>query len=106
MSSILPDTPHFETLVYGTVFAERAAVVRRLKEGDHLILVPDPPGVEEPSVWVHACGGDVVGHLSPDINAWMAPRMLGGARYGASVRSVGEPDTVSWKRLLIAVNRV
>ena len=27
MSSILPDTPQFETPVYGTVFAERAAVV-------------------------------------------------------------------------------
>jgi hypothetical protein len=106
MSSILPDTPAFETPVYGTVFAQRAAVVRRLKEGDQLILVPDPPGVDEPSVWVHAPGGDVVGHLSPDVNAWMAPRMLGGARYGASVRSVGEPDTASWKRLVITVKRV
>ena len=106
MSSILPDTPHFETPVYGTVFAERAAVVRRLKEGDRLILVPDPPGVEQPSVWVHAPGGDVVGHLSPDVNAWMAPRMLGGVRYGARVRTVGEPDTASWKRLVIAVRRV
>jgi hypothetical protein len=103
MSSILPDTPHFETPVYGTVFAGRAAVVRRLKEGDQLILVPDPPGVEEPSVWVHAPGGDVVGHLSPDVNRWMAPRMIGGARYGARVRRVGEPETASWKRLVIAV---
>jgi len=106
MSSILPDMPHFETPVYGTVFGERAAVVRRLKEGDQLILVPDPLGVEEPSVWVHAPGGDVVGHLSPDVNAWMAPRMLGGARYGARVRSVGEPDTASWKRLVIVVRQV
>ncbi|NUO40317.1 MAG: hypothetical protein HOQ17_04800 [Gemmatimonadaceae bacterium] len=106
MSSILPDTPAFETPVYGTVFAQRAAVVRRLKEGDQLILVPDPPGVDEPSVWVHAPGGDVVGHLSPDVNRWMAPRMLGGARYGASVRSVGEPDTASWKRLVITVRKV
>ena len=32
--------------------------------------------------------------------------MLGGARYGARVRSVGEPDTASWKRLVIAVHRV
>jgi hypothetical protein len=106
MSSILPDTPHFETPVYGTVFAERAAVVRRLRQGDQLILVPDPPGVDEPSVWVHAPGGDVVGHLSPDINAWMAPRMLGGARYGARVQSVGEPETASWKRLVIRVRQV
>ncbi len=73
MSSVLPDTPHFETPVYGTVFAERSAVV---------------------------------GRLSPDVNAWMAPRMLGGARYGAHVCSVGEPDTASWKRLVIVVRRV
>jgi len=106
MSAILPDTPHFETPVYGTVFAARSAVVRRLKEGDRLILVPDPPGVDEPSVWVHASGGDVVGHLSPDINAWMAPRMMHGARYAAAVTSIGAPDTESWKRLVIEVRRV
>jgi hypothetical protein len=57
-------------------------------------------------VWVHAPGGDVVGHLSPDVNAWMAPRMLGGARYGARVRRVAEADTASWKRLVIAVERI
>ena len=86
MSSILPDAPNFETPVYGTVFGERARVVHRLREGDQLILVPDPPGVEQPSVWVHALGGDVVGHLSPDVNRWLAPRMMEGARYGARVR--------------------
>lgn len=106
MSSILPDAPSFETPVYGTVFGERARVVHRLREGDQLILVPDPPGVEQPSVWVHAMGGDVVGHLSPDVNRWLAPRMMEGARYGARVRSIGDPGTASWKRLVIAVRRV
>lgn len=106
LSSILPDTPSFETPVYGTVFGERARVVHRLREGDRLILVPDPPGVEQPSVWVHAPGGDVVGHLSPDVNRWLAPRMMEGARYGAHVRSIGDPGTESWKRLVIAVRRV
>jgi hypothetical protein len=106
MSSILPDTPSFETPVYGTVFGERSRVVLRLREGDQLILVPDPPGVEQPSVWVHAPGGDVVGHLSPDVNRWLAPRMMEGARYGARVRSIGQPGTESWKRLVIAVRRV
>jgi hypothetical protein len=105
MSSILPDTPQFETPVYGTVFGERARVVQRLREGDQLILVPDPPGVDEPSVRVHAPGGDVVGHLSPDVNTWLVPRMIDGARYGAFVRSVGDPETASWKRLVIAVRR-
>ena len=60
MSSILPGTREFLTPVYGTVFGQRAAVVQRLKQGDHLILVPDPPGIDEPNVWVHARGGDVV----------------------------------------------
>jgi hypothetical protein len=106
MPHILPDTPHFETPVYGTVFAERAAVVERLHAGDTLILLPDPPGVDDPSVWVHAPGGDVVGHLSPDVNTWLAPRLLGGARYGACVRSIGDPAMESWKRLVITVRRM
>ncbi|MEO6528316.1 MAG: hypothetical protein ABIP93_16975 [Gemmatimonadaceae bacterium] len=106
MSSILPDTPSFETPVYGTVFGQRAHVIRRLKEGDRLILVPDPPGVDDPSVWVHAPGGDVVGHLSPDVNTWLAPRMIDGALYGAQVRRIGQPGTESWKRLVISVRRV
>jgi hypothetical protein len=106
MSSVLPDTPQFDVPVYGTVFAERAVVVRRLREGDSLILVPDPPGVDLPSVWVHATGGDVVGHLSPDINRWLVPRMLDGARYTASVLSVNDPATESWKRLIISVRRL
>ena len=106
MSAILPDSSRFEDAGVRDVFAARSAVVRRLKEGDRLILVPDPPGVDQPSVWVHAPGGDVVGHLSPDINAWMAPRMMHGARYAAAVTSVGAPDTESWKRLVIEVRRV
>jgi len=55
---------------------------------------------------VHAPGGDVVGHLSPDVNRWLAPRMIDGARYGARVRSIGRPGTESWKRLVISVRRV
>lgn len=122
MSSILPDASRFETPVYGTIFADRASAVARLHGGDALILVPDPPGidgerageddadpalvVEEPKVWVHAQGGDVLGHLSPDINRWLVPRMLAGARYSAAVVSVGEPGQASWRRLVIAVRRL
>ncbi len=122
MSSILPDASRFETPVYGTIFAARATAVQRLREGDTLILVPDPPGIdeapraaetvssgfvaEEPKVWVHAQGGDVLGHLSPDINRWLVPLMLDGARYSASVRGVGDPGQVSWRRLTIEVRRL
>ena len=105
MASILPDALQFEAPVYGTVFAERTAALSRLAMGDRLILVPDPVGVDEPSVWVHVAGGDVVGHLAPDINRWLVPRMLAGARYGANVLSIGAPYTASWKRLVITVRR-
>lgn len=122
MSSILPDASRFETPVYGTIFASRAEAVRRLTEGEVLILVPDPavpsdaaaldadpaaahvPLVaEQPKVWVHAPGGDVLGHLSPDINRWLVPRMLSGVRYSAAVQSLGRPDQESWRRLVILV---
>jgi hypothetical protein len=104
MSSILPDSNRFETSVYGTVFAARASALERLSIGDILVLVPDPEGVENPSVWVHAPGGDVVGHLAPDVNRWMVRRMLSGTRYSAHVVSIGAPGTESWKRLTISVS--
>lgn len=103
MSSILPDCDQFETPVYGTVFAARAVALARLEVGDQLVLVPDPDGVENPSVWVHAPGGDVVGHLAPDVNRWMVGRMWRGTRYAAQVVSVGGPNTESWKRLVVSI---
>jgi HIRAN domain len=106
MASILPGAPAFRTPVYGTVFGRRTQVVHRLHPGDRLILVPDPPGADPPNVWVHARGGDVVGHLSPDVNAWLAPLMLSGSCYGAEVAEVRGDDVASWKRLVIDVRCV
>jgi hypothetical protein len=106
MSSVLPGADWFSTPVYGTVFARRAEVVHRLNAGDRLILVPDPAGAEPPTVWVHARGGDVVGHLSPDVSGWLAPLMLAGSCYSAEVTNVRGDDVASWKRLLITVRRV
>ena len=103
MSAILPETSEFQTAVYGTVFGNRATVVRRLRPGDSLILVPDPPGIDDPSVWVHAPGGDVVGHLSPDLSSWLVPWMLAGNRTRAVVATVGGSNVASWKRLVISV---
>lgn len=105
MSSILSGAHHFETAVYGTVFADRSAALARVHAGDALILVPDPADVDPPNVWVHAPGGDVLGHLAPDINKWLSVLMLGGVRYRATTLSVGTEGTESWRRLIIRVDR-
>ena len=98
-----PHSEQFTTAVHGTVFGQRTAAVHRLAPGDTLILVPDPPGTDEPAVWVHARGGDVLGHLSPTINVWLAPWMLAGGRAVATVTRVGDDDVASWRRLVISV---
>ena len=103
VSAVLPGAPDFTTPVYGTVFARRQEAVHRLHPGDRLILVPDPPSADPPAVWVHAPGGDVVGHLSPDVNDWLAPTMLDGCCYGAEVADVRGDEVASWKRLVIRV---
>ena len=103
MTSPPPHSEHFTTAVQGTVFGHRGAVVHRLQSGDSLILVPDPPGTDDPTVWVHAPGGDVIGHLSPSIGSWLAPWMLAGGRAGAVVDKVHSDDVESWQRLIIRV---
>lgn len=104
MVTIPPYADRFRATVLGTVFGDRTAVVHRLQPGDRLILVPDPPGTDEPNVWVHARGGDVVGHLSPTIGEWLVPWMLEGGRCGAHVEKVGSDDVASWRRLVITVH--
>ena len=98
-----PFGERFRSTVHGTVFGRRSDVVRRLRAGDDLILVPDPPGVDEPTVWVHARGGDVVGHLPPEIGAGLASWMLAGGRCRAAVEKVGSDEVASWRRLVIRI---
>ena len=103
MSIAPPAYTHFDSPVHGTVFGSRTEVVHRLEEGDQLILVPDPPDAQIPAVWVHARGGDVIGHLPLQIAAWLAPWMIEGGRCGATVRKVRGDEVASWQRLLIEV---
>src|SRR5690606_30108499 len=72
--------------------------------GDRLLLIPDPPGADDPAVWVHLRDGDPVGHLPPEINAWLAPWMMRGGSASAIAVRVGGSDVPSWKRLLIAAS--
>lgn len=94
----------FRSTVHGTVFGERAARLETVEPGDPLVLIPDPPGEEDPAVWVHLLGGDPIGHLPPEINAWLAPWLLrGGAATAVAVRVEGV-EVPSWRRLLIEVH--
>ena len=102
MTTKLPTT--FRTTVHGTVFGRRASHLAELEVGDELLLIPDPPGDDEPEVWVHLKGGDPVGHLPPEINAWLAPWMLRGGSASATAVRVGGSEVPSWKRLLIEVS--
>lgn len=98
-----PRAEQFSTAVRGTIFGQRSEIARRLRPGDALLLIPDPPGVDEPSVWVHARGGDVLGHLAPDVSLWLVPWLLAGGRCHAAVAKVNSESTESWKRIIIDV---
>lgn len=100
----LPHVDRFRSAVYGTVFGRRMDVVHRLHAGDALILVPDPPGTDNPAVWVHASGGDVVGHLPFTVSGWLVPWMLDGGRCRAEVERIERDDVPSWRRLIVRVN--
>ncbi len=96
----------FRATVHGTVFGGRAAVLDLLSEGEELLLLPGPPVDDEPGVWVHRSGGDLVGHLPPEIEYWLAPWLLRGGRARARAVRVRGDETPSWRRLVIAVDCV
>ena len=99
-----PEYPsQFMATVHGTVFAERAEQLDELREGDELVLLPDPPILEDPGVWVHARDGDIVGHLPPEIERWLGPWMVRGGSVTARAVRVSGADVPSWRRLLIEV---
>jgi hypothetical protein len=95
--------PCFRATVHGTVFGERAIHLDRLRAGDEVLLIPGPPLDDEPGIWVHLPGGDVIGHLPPEIETWLAPWMLRGGRASARAVRVSGADTPSWRRVLLEV---
>ncbi|MBB4635813.1 hypothetical protein [Longimicrobium terrae] len=93
----------FRTSVHGTIFADRAARIDQLGEGDALVLIPDPPMEDDPMVWVHLGTGDPLGHLPPEINQWMATWLLRGGSATATVAKLHGHDVPSYKRLIIEI---
>lgn len=93
----------FRATVHGLVFGDRSRHLARIHEGDELLLIPDPPIDDEPGIWVHLPDGDPVGHLPPEIEAWLAPWMIRGGRATARALRVSGADVPSWRRLLIEV---
>jgi len=93
----------FRTTVHGTVFCERARQLEKLQPGDELLILPGPPLDDEPGVWIHSTDGDVIGHLPPEIETWLAPWMLRGGSARARTLKVCDEHTPSWRRLIIEV---
>lgn len=99
-----PERPeHFFATVHGTVFGDRSRCVDELEPGDELVLLPDPPVIADSGVWVHGRDGDLIGHLPPEIEAWLAPWLLRGGRVQARAVRVSGDDVPSWRRVLIEV---
>jgi hypothetical protein len=94
----------FRATVHGTVFAGRESVVDRIREGDDLTLMPDPPVQALPEVWVLLRSGEPVGHLPPEIGQWLAPWLLDGGLAHARALRVSGRETPSWRRLLLEVS--
>lgn len=94
----------FRATVHGTIFADRECHLEQIRVGDDLTLRPDPPVQEKPEVWVHLTTGEPVGHLPPEIAAWLAPWMLQGGCANARALRVSGAETPSWRRLLVEVS--
>jgi hypothetical protein len=93
----------FRATVHGTVFCDRSRQVDRLVPGEELILLPDPPGADEPEIWVHNRDGDLIGHLPPEIGEWLVPWIRTGGCATARALRIAGADVPSWRRLLIEV---
>lgn len=93
----------FRSTLHGTVFAGRERLLDELHDGDPVLVIPDPPGGEDPEVWVHLATGEPVGHLPPEIAHWLWPRLQQGERATATALRVHGDDAPSWRRVVVEV---
>ena len=71
--------------------------------GDEVLLIPGPPIDDPPGIWVHLPGGDLLGHLPPEIESWLAPWILEGGHATGKVVKIEGDDVPSWRRLVVEV---
>ncbi|MEE8595073.1 MAG: hypothetical protein V3T25_04310 [Gemmatimonadota bacterium] len=94
----------FRATVHGLPFGDRTRHLTRIRSGEPLMLLPDPPDSPTGRVWVHLTAGDVVGHLPNEICSWLGPWMHRGGRARIRTLRVGDESVPSWKRLLVEVS--
>lgn len=93
----------FRATLHGSVFAGRDRHLDEVRDGDALALLADPPGQDDPEVWVHLASGDPVGHLPPEISGWLCPWMQQGGQVDATAVKVRGDDAPSWRRVVLEV---
>ena len=98
-----PEPSSFRSTLHGTVFAGREQLLEELHDGDRVLVIPDPPGTDDPEVWIHLSTGEPVGHLPPEINAWLWPRLREGERASATALRVHGEEIPSWRRVVVKV---
>jgi hypothetical protein len=94
----------FRTTVHGMIFAGRDKHLQSLVTGESLYLIPDLPDQEEPGVWVHREGGDLLGHLPPEVGFWLGPWLLNGGGVNARAIKIYGSDVPSWRRFLLEID--
>lgn len=95
----------FTATVHGIAFADRERHLDGLTAGDRLLLLADPPtGSRQPGIWVHLPSGDPIGHLPPEISAWLWPWMRKGGEAGAQAVRVHGAEAPSWRRFVVEVS--
>lgn len=95
----------FRATVHGIAFADRERHLDGLSEGDRLVLMADPPtGTRRPGIWIHLPSGDPIGHLPPEIAAWLWPWLRQGGEAEVRALRVHGSEAPSWRRLMIEVN--
>ena len=95
--------PTFRATVHGTVFGDRAQHLDSVREGDALLLLPEPFEDVPAAVWVHLPNGEPLGHLPPEIGIWLAPWLRDGGAARVHALRVHGREVPSWRRMLVEV---